>query len=199
MCSPLSLATSMCTSVCYHYYARLFFLRLWVAYCLDQNNILLKFDSRYVKRKDRDGFALATTSLYRDCFSLHFELNLSNVVDDQNRCLQLLITLMYRLGAVEKLDLTVLTTSRTHMFRLNLLQNWILDNLVQTQVFSSYDMLSNSCLGLFTLYTLVSTRLYSCLLLLSAILVVNSCFWEMSKCDLSFAHIFVHMSVLSIC
>ena len=89
-----------------------------------------------MKQKDRDGFALATTSLYRDCFSLHFELNLSNVVDDQNRCLQLLITLMYRLGAVEKLDLTVLTTSRTHMFGFNLVLNFFLNNLAQTQVFS---------------------------------------------------------------
>ena len=68
-----------------------------------------------MKRKDRDGFALATTSLYRDCFSLHFELNLSNIVDNRNRCLQLPITLMYRLRTVKKLDLAVLTTSRTHM------------------------------------------------------------------------------------
>ena len=36
-------------------------------------------------------------------------------MDNRNRCLQLPITLMYRLRTVKKLDLAVLTTSRTHM------------------------------------------------------------------------------------
>jgi len=43
---------------------------------------------------------------------------------------------MYRLRAVEKLDLVVLTTSRTHMFGFNLVLNFFLNNLAQTQVFS---------------------------------------------------------------
>jgi hypothetical protein len=37
-------------------------------------------------QKDRDGFVFVTTSLYRDCFHLHFWMNLRSVVDDQNWC-----------------------------------------------------------------------------------------------------------------
>ena len=48
-------------------------------------------------------------------------------MDDRNCCFQLLITLMYRLRAVEKLDLVVLTTSRTHMFGFNLVLNFFFE------------------------------------------------------------------------
>jgi hypothetical protein len=61
--------------------------------CLESFTCLDLFISRYIfkikisdNQKDRDGFVFVTTSLYQDCFYLHFWMNLSSVVDDRNRC-----------------------------------------------------------------------------------------------------------------
>jgi hypothetical protein len=71
---------------------------------------------------------------------------------------------------VAKLGLTVQITSRTHMFFTNscvMLQTSIkLKFDENTSLRFVFDMMCDRCLGQFTLYTLVSTRLISSLYLL---------------------------------
>jgi hypothetical protein len=61
--------------------------------CLESFTVLVHQFSAKIKikiseiKKDQDGFASVTTSLYRDSFHLHFWMNLSKVVDDRNWCL----------------------------------------------------------------------------------------------------------------
>ena len=128
-------------SFSYHVYARLLYLNVGVFrfHLIYSDEFVLKFDSKINEIERSRGFVVSHLTVSR-LLLIALEMNLSSVVYDRNRRLELLIVFWHRLCPVEKLSKIVLTTSRTHMpwilsylWNMNEMKIWW-----KTQVLSSF-------------------------------------------------------------
>jgi hypothetical protein len=101
ICSPLRLSTSMCRicwdPCCYHLYARLLCLLLWVIHLLGQlrDPCAKIWKSSYVMRKDRDGSVLSHAKVSGWLPIAHLD-ELEPCSECWNHCLKLLV--VYDIG-----------------------------------------------------------------------------------------------------
>ena len=144
---------------------------LWIIQCLSWYTFELNLAKIWKKRKIE--ISLHLSPHHETAFHVHLELNLSNVVDDQNHVVQLLITLL-KLHLVEKLDLTVLTASRSQQLCLK----FCVKTLIHSNLVSIKALIHPILLLAFNWYPLlvVVYLLYSCWHCIDALLAYVECY-----------------------